>query len=98
MGFLSKSRKKSGENLYESQIKPKLVPKDGHTHVMMIGSFSKFANQAFGVETKYNEQVGTIIDSIQNDGYEIVDIKFNVVKDHGIAQTEQQFYTLIMYK
>lgn len=98
MGFLSKSRKASGEQLYESKIKPILVPKDGNVHIIMVDSFSKYVNQYFSVETKYTEQVGTIINELQNDGYEIVDIKFDSLKDQGMTGVEEGFHTLIMYK
>ena len=98
MGFLSKSRKASGKNLYDSDVKPRLVEKDGNTHIIMINSFSKFLDQNFGVETKYTEQIGSVVDSPQNDGYEIVDIKFDSLKGQGITGTAEGFHTLIMYK
>ena len=54
MGFLKKSRKQSGKDLYDKKIKPDLVEKDGNIHLLMLNSFSKFFNEEFGVETKYN--------------------------------------------
>lgn len=98
MGFLSNSRKQSGANLYENEVKPQLVPQDGNVHIVMINSFSKFLNQNFGVETKYTEQVGTIINHLQADGYEIVDIKFDSLKNQGLLGDMEGFHTLIMYK
>lgn len=97
MGLLSKSRKASGNVLYNDEVKPQLVEKDGNVHIVMINSFSKLANQAFGVESKYTEQIGSVVNDLQKDGYEIVDIKFNSLKGQGITGTAEGFHTLIMY-
>lgn len=98
MGFLSKSRKQSGADLYEKEVKPQLVERDGNVHIVMINSFSKWINQNFGVESKYTEQIGTIVNHLQQDGYEIVDIKFDSLKNQGIMGDLEGFHTLIMYK
>lgn len=98
MGLLSGHRKASGKGLYIKDIKPRLVERDGHVHIIMIDSFSKFFDQTFGVETKYTEQIGQVVDNMQNDGYEVVDIKFNSLKNQGITGIAEAYHTLIMYK
>ena len=98
MGLLSKSRKASGDVNYNNELKPQLVAKDGNIHIVMINSFSKLVNQNFGVESKYTEQIGSVINDLQQDGYEIVDIKFDSLKGQGITGTAEGFHTLIMYK
>ena len=98
MGLLSKSRKASGDVIYNNKVKPQLVAKDGNIHIVMINSFSKLVNQNFGVESKYTEQIGSVINDLQQDGYEIVDIKFDSLKGQGITGTAEGFHTLIMYK
>lgn len=98
MGLLSKSRKASGDVIYNNEVKPQLVVKDGNIHIVMINSFSKLVNQNFGVESKYTEQIGSVINDLQQDGYEIVDIKFDSLKGQGITGTAEGFHTLIMYK
>lgn len=98
MGLLSKTRKASGDVLYNNEVKPQLAEKDGNIHVVMINSFSKFANQSFGVESKYTEQIGSVVNDLQKDGYEIVDIKFDSLKGQGIIGTAEGFHTLIMYR
>ena len=98
MGLLSKSRKASGDVIYNNEVKPQLVAKDGNIHIVMINSFSKLVNQNFGVESKYTEQIGSVINDLQQDGYEIVDIKFDSLKGQGITDTAEGFHTLIMYK
>lgn len=97
MGMFTKSQQTAAETVYES-IKKFLKPKDGKTHVVMVNSFSKFVNQVFGCEDKYTTQIDEIICSMQNDGYEIVDIKFNVLQNQGVAGASEGFNTLIMYK
>ena len=98
MGLLSHSRRVSGDNLYESEVKPQLKPSDGHIHLVMIDSFSKLINQVFGVESKYTEQVGSIVDRLQDDGYEIVDVKFDSLKGQGLTGAAEGFHTLILYR
>lgn len=98
MGFLKKSRKQSGKDLYDKKIKPDLFEKDGNIHLLMLNSFSKFFNEEFGVETKYNEQIGTILNELQKDGYKIVDVKFDSLKNQGAFGEMEGFHTLIMYK
>lgn len=98
MGIFSKTRIISGSKLYKEDIKPKLKAHDGKIHLIMLTSFSNFINQFFGVETKYTEQVGTIVDLMQEDGYEIVDIKFQMLKGQGIGGHAEGFSTLILYK
>ena len=68
MGLLSKSRKASGDVLYNDEVKPQLVEKDGNIHIVMINSFSKFANQAFGGESNYTEQICSLVKDLQKDG------------------------------
>lgn len=98
MGILSNSRKASGDVLYHNEVKPQLVKKDGNIHLIMINSFSKLINQAFGVESKYTEQIGSVVNDLQKDGYEIVDIKFDSLQGQGITGTAEGFHTLILYK
>lgn len=98
MGLFTGSKKASGRSLYMEKVKPQLAEKDGNVHVVMINSFSKLIDQLFGVETQYTDQIGAIVDDLQQDGYEIVDIKFNSLKGQGVLGAKEGFHTLIMYK
>ena len=98
MGFFDSSRKDSGAILYDREIKKYLKPQDGKVHVIMVNSFSKFLNQNFGCESKYTLQIDEILIKMQEDGYEIVDIKFNSLKNQGLLGDMEGFHTLIMYK
>lgn len=96
-GFFTSVQKSTANTVYD-KMKPYIVPKDGKVHVLMINSFSKWLNQNFECENKYTTQLDTIISSLQDDGYEIVDIKFNSVKNQGLMGEMEGFHTLIMYK
>lgn len=97
MGFFNNVQKETAVATYE-QMKKYLKNKDGKVHVLMVNSFSKFVNEIFGCESKYTTQIDEIILSMQNDGYEIVDIKFNSVQNQGISAQMEGFHTLIIYK
>lgn len=97
MGVFTKGQAKVSETIYD-KMKEYIVPKDGKVHVVMVNSFGKAGNQAFGCEDKYTTQLDTIISALQDDGYEIVDIKFNSIQNQGLAGLMEGFHTLIMYK
>ncbi|RHW48268.1 hypothetical protein DS832_01505 [Bombilactobacillus bombi] len=96
--MFKKSQLNSAQTIYEKEVIPNLKPHDGAIHVIMINSFSKFVNQNFGVETKYTNQLGYIIDRMQYEGYQVLDVKFDSLKGQGISGTMEGFHTLIMYK
>lgn len=97
MGIFTKNQAVNADNVYKN-TKQYLKPKDGFKHILMINSFSKFVNQYFCCDDKYTTQIDEILQRIQNDGYEIVDVKFNVLHGQGIFQTMEGFFTLIIYK
>lgn len=97
MGRFTNTQKQVAENVYE-KAKPYLKAKDGKIHVLMINSFSKWINQVVGCEDKYTTQIDTIVCSMQDDGYEIVDIKFNSITNQGLTGQMEGFHTLIIYK
>jgi len=97
MGMFTQSQKYAAESVY-GEIKKHLRPKDGKIHVVMVNSFSKWINEFFGCEDKYTNQIDTILMSMQGDGYEIVDVKFNSLKDQGVFGHMEGYHTLIMYK
>ena len=97
MGLFTGAQKAASETVYD-KMKEYIAPKDGKVHVLMVNSFSKFANQAFQCEDKYTTQIDLIVTSLQDDGYEIVDIKFDSVKNQGISGNMEGFHTLILYR
>ena len=96
MGFFNNVQKETAINSY-SKIKKYLQPKDGNKHIIMINSFSKLVNQVFGCEDKYTTQIEEILTLMQNDGYQIVDIKINSIQNQGITGQMEGFHTLITY-
>ena len=97
MGLFSSVQQQASVNVYE-QTKKFLKAKDGKTHVVMINSFSKWINQVFGCEDKYTTQIDEIISRMQDDGYEIIDVKLNSIQNQGITGQMEGFHTLITYK
>ncbi len=97
MGIFTKNQKNTAEVIYE-ETKKYLKPRDGKTHVVMINSFSKLLNQIFGCEDKYTTQIDEILTCMQNDGYEIVDVKFNSIPGQGMSKEMEGYHTLIIYK
>ena len=87
---------------FKTTIMPHLKPKDGLVHVVMINSFVKWRNQYLCCDGEYTEQIDMILTEIQEDGYEIVDVKFNAsISTHGMvseSSTVERYNTLIMYK
>ena len=97
MGLCTSSQTAVAETVYE-KWKKFLKEKDGNIHILMINSFSKLLNQNFECEDKYTTQINVILDGLQNDGYEIVDIKFNSLMGQGLTGNQEGFHTIILYK
>lgn len=95
--LFNKTKSSSGTHL-ANKAKDFLVPKNNHVHILMITSFSKFANQSLDIDEKYTKQINPILEKIQNNGYTIVDIKVNAVGDQGFTSTSTKYQTAILYK
>lgn len=98
MGFFKSSQKSTAESVYKVGVVPHLSEKDGFVHLVMINSFSKWLNQSFGCEDKYTNQIEEILVSMQKDGYEIIDVKFNSIAGQGLTGQMEGYHTLIIYK
>lgn len=97
MGFMQNVR----ENMAAAQadtIARNYRPKDGRTHVLMLMSFSKLINQAFGCDDKYTNEVDAVLVDLQNKGYEIVDIKLGVLPNQGLTGQREGYLTCIIYR
>lgn len=97
MGFFNDVQKNTATGVYE-QAKKFLKSKDGKIHVVMFNSFSKWINQNFGCEDKYTTQIDEILTNMQDDGYEILDVKINSIQNQGLTGQMEGFHTLITYK
>jgi len=97
MGMFTKGQKNVSESIYEKKVKP-LLKKDDFKHVVMINSFSKWIDQNFDAEDKYTTQIDSILSNMQNDGFEILDIKFDSLQNQGLLKDMEGFHTLITYK
>ena len=96
MGLFDKNIEKSSNNKYE-EIKRYLKPKNNKKHIIMINTMSKIITTGWECENNYTIQVDTIIENMQNDGYEIIDIKFDSTPQQSITNSFL-IRTLIMYK
>lgn len=97
MGVFSNKQTERAKQVY-NDMKEYLQPKNGQTHVVMVNSYSKLINNFFGCDDKYTLQLEYIISSMQHDGYEIVDVKFNSLHNQGIMAGQEGFHTLILYR
>lgn len=97
MGFFNNIQENMATNVYNN-LKKYLSEKDGKKHIVMINSFSKWINQNFECENKYTTQIDKILTEMQNDGYEILDVKFNSIQGQGLSGQMEGFHTLITYK
>lgn len=95
--MFEKMQKAQAENVYKTMQK-NLSPKDGKTHIIMLNSFSKIANQNFDCDSKYTTEIDSIISAMQDDGYEIIDIKISSMSGQGLAGNRTGFNTMIIYK
>ncbi len=96
MALFDHMQQVSAEDVYATV--QKYLVRDGRFHVVMVNSFSKWINQHFGCETKYTNQVDGILASMQNDGFEILDVKFNSIMNQGLFGEMEGFHTLISYR
>lgn len=80
------------ENAY-NEIKEFLKEKDGKIHIVMINGKSFLSFKELECLNKYTNEVDSILSFMQDDGYEIIDVKYQF-----ISGSSSQYSTLIMYK
>lgn len=95
MGTFTGIQASTAQNVY-ARMRP-MLHKDGKLHVTMVNSFSKFANQVFLCDDKYTTQIDMILSLMQQDGFQIVDVKINSVQGQGLLKIMEGFHTLITY-
>lgn len=47
---------------------------------------------------KYSSQIDGILSAMQDDGYKIVDVKFNSIQGQGLAGSMGDFHALSLYR
>ena len=97
MGFFDNA-KVNVEKAHNDAVLKNLKPKDGKVHVLMIMSFSKIANQAFGCDDKFTNEIDSVLSEMQSRGYEIVDIKLGVLPNQGLTGQREGYLTCVMYR
>ncbi|GAA0126516.1 hypothetical protein UT300019_24190 [Clostridium sp. CTA-19] len=80
------------------KIKKFLKEKDGKVHIVMINNKNQFSNEELECANKYTNEIDSIVSSMQDDGYEIIDVNYQVIKgSYGLSENDY-YRTLIMYK
>ncbi len=95
MGLFDKNFEKSTNELYQD-IKKYLSPKDGKKHVVLINTTSKLMTNGIECENKYTVQINSVIEEMQQEGYEILDIKLDASQQ--VMGNVSLIRTLIEYK
>ena len=91
MGLFSEKPNADYSKLYMS-IQPYLIHKDGASHVVIFGINAVKNN---GCITDMTVQENYVISKMQNDGYEILDVKpipQNIIDNHTIQYMVQIIY------
>lgn len=95
MGIFDKNLDKSSDNLYED-VRKYLKPRNGKKQVVLINTMSKMATNGLECDNKYTLQISGVLDEMQNDGYEIIDVKIETLPSSvGAAALIR---TLVIYK
>ena len=97
--MFNKTRKDMAKNVISStEYANTIKPKDGQIHAMLVDSFSGLGEgSVLQIEEKYSNQINEFLAKLQNDGYEIVDVKFMSHKYEGFS-ADAKYQTLILYK
>lgn len=67
----------NAEVAYE-EIKKSLKPKDGFVHVILLSSMLQVKFKILCCDHKYTTQINYFLQRMQEDGYEILDVKLQV--------------------
>ncbi len=97
MGVFTKGQEAQSNYAYD-RMKQYLSTKDDKIHVVLVNSFSKLGNQNLDCDDKYTTEIDNIISSMQNDGYEIINVVMNSMAGQGLTGNRTGFHTLITYK
>ena len=87
MGVFSKDYEKEAEELWKD-VEKNLMPKDGLKHVLsIVGQFeiSKSTIKAFACTDICNIKINTVVKKMQENGYNIIDIKLSVISSFSVA-------------
>lgn len=88
----------AANNVYKN-ISKQLSPKDGKTHTVMVSSFSSLKRLNYFVcDVKYSNELNYIVSSMQDEGYEIIDVKVCALPNQGLTKKRIGYSTLILYK
>ncbi|MEG0330208.1 MAG: hypothetical protein RR624_07235 [Longicatena sp.] len=85
------------ETTYED-ISRHFHEKDGFKHVIILNGFSNLANLYFECDLEFSLQLDKFLSHMQNDGYELVDIKVTPIANPNIVGFAAAYNTMIIYR
>lgn len=94
MGIFDKNYEESSDKLWED-VKKNLKPKNGKKQVILLSTMTK-STAGLECDNKYTLQIGKVLDEMQNEGYEILDLKIETIESS--MSTAAFIRTLIIYK
>ena len=95
MGIFDYYSEEPSDNLYEG-VKKYLKPRNGKKQVILLTSKTKPSTYKLECDNKYTLEVGKFLEEMQNEGYEIVDVKIEMLETAG--STVATARTLVTYQ
>ncbi|WP_429971190.1 hypothetical protein ACQW5G_00705 [Fructilactobacillus sp. Tb1] len=87
--------KETNDESLINDVKNNLLPSDGKKHILMLRStIQKFQNSGTVVQDKYTKDINDILNYLQDNNYEILDVK----ESSFTAVSTALHQTLIIYK
>ena len=80
---------KQGIEIYKEDLKPK----NGNTHILLIETIVAYE---YKQKKEYMSKINDFLDYMQENNYEIIDIKFHIDDDNTISGC--LYETMILYK
>lgn len=92
------AHKRAAKNII-SLYKDIIQPKNGHAHVLMVESFNQIGEgRILEIDEKYSNQINSMLDYMQDQGYEILDVKFQTQPYKAtLGGSDLRYQTLICY-
>ena len=91
----------SQEILSLEQIISSLQPQNGNTHVLIMDHFTSYIWQKYPErvpDSSINKAINEVLDAMQNNGYEIVDVKLARTSEVKKLADWRTMNTMIIYK
>ena len=95
MGIFDNYSEEPSDKLYED-VKKYLKPRNGKKQVILVTTKTKTSTYKLECDNKYTLEVGKLLEEMQNEGYEILDVKIETLATPGSSIAVAR--TLVIYK